>query len=86
MRLGTDDFDIVTFANAVVPLWPLAVNLIVVEVDTTLDIVASLVIEAVQPVPQPIGVEDCTLNMTVAGCDNDPLVPVTVGALMPAVG
>ena len=58
MRLGTDDFDIVTLANAVVPLWPLAVNLIVVEVDTTFDIVASLVIEAVQPVPHPIGVED----------------------------
>ncbi len=55
---GTADLGIVTLAKAVVPLWPLAVKLIIVEEAAKFDIVASLVTEVVQPVPQPVVVED----------------------------
>jgi len=50
--------DIVTFAKAVLLPWLLAVKLIDVEDATTFDIVASLVIKTVQPVPQPIVATD----------------------------
>jgi len=46
------------FAKAVAPPWLMAVKLIDVEDATTFDIVASLVIETVQPVPQPVVVTD----------------------------
>jgi hypothetical protein len=63
---GTADFGIVTFAKAVVPVWPVAVKLSKVELPEKLVMVASLITVAVQPVPQPVLVEDDTSNVTVA--------------------
>ena len=58
LGFGTDDLDIVTFAKAVAPPWLRTVKVTDVEEATTFDIVASLVIETVQPVPQPLVVTD----------------------------
>ncbi len=75
---GTAVIGIVTFANAVVPVCPVAVKLRFVELPTKFVMVASLETDAVQPVPQPPVVVEITLNVTVAEWVSDPLVPVTV--------
>jgi len=61
LMLGTADFGIVTFANAVVPFCPVAVKLIEVADEEMLDIDASLEMELVQPVPQPVVVVEATV-------------------------
>jgi hypothetical protein len=61
LMLGTADFGIVTFANAAVPFWPVAVKLMEVAEEETLEIVASLEIELVHPVPQPVVVVEATV-------------------------
>jgi hypothetical protein len=72
--LGTDETGIVTLANAVVPVEPVAVKPMSVELVVTLDMVASLLTE--QPVPHPVW--NVTLNVTTAEWTREPLVPVTV--------
>jgi len=61
---GTAEIGIVTFAKAVVPVWPVAVKLSCVELPEKFVMVASLETDAVQPVPQPPEVVEATLNMT----------------------
>jgi len=78
MISGTAEIGIVTFAKAVVPVWPVAVKLSCVALPLKLVIDASLETIAVQPVPQPPEVVEDTLNATRAECANDPLVPATV--------
>jgi hypothetical protein len=78
LMFGTADLGIVTFANAVVPLWPEVVKLTCVELLWKLVTVASLVRVVVQPVPQLPDWVWVTLNVTPAEWVNDPLDPVTV--------
>jgi hypothetical protein len=61
--LGTSATGIVTLKNAVVPVCPLAVKPILVAFAETLDMVASLAIEAVHPVPQLVVVVATTFRV-----------------------
>jgi hypothetical protein len=62
----TAETGIVTLAKPVVPLTPVAVKLMELEEPTMLERVASLRMEAEQPVPQPVVDVDATLKVTMA--------------------
>jgi hypothetical protein len=84
LMLGTAEIGIVTFANAVVPGWPVAVKLRDVDEPETLVMVASLLMESVQPVPQPPVVTDWTVTVSAREWESEPVVPVTVTVKIPA--
>jgi hypothetical protein len=62
----TAETGMVTLAKAVVPLTPVAVKLMELEEPTIFERVAVLLMEAEQPVPQPVVDVEATLKVTVA--------------------
>ena len=79
---GTADIGMVVFAKAVVPVFPDAVKATCVELLVKLVTVAVLVSVEVQPVPQLPVMVDATLNTTLSDRLIEPLVPVTVIAVI----
>jgi len=75
---GIELIGTVTVVEAVTPVRPDSVKLTDVELAVKFVMVAGVVTDAVHPVPHEVVVVATTVNVTVAECVNDELVPVTV--------